>query len=130
METEQIEDPLVFESNQTNTVDDDDPVEDNKDDKQDKEALEGTKMNTKKQMTEKLQENLLINLTKMAATKRMEICKYFSVCVIAMLLLSNLPYFSISVVFLSEMAKLARHGEVWRSQRWFDQNASLPVKKW
>ena len=48
METEQIEDPLVFGegSNQTNNVDNDDIVEDNKDDKQEKEALEGTKMNT------------------------------------------------------------------------------------
>ena len=115
METKQIDDPLLFgeESNQTNTVDDDDdPEEDNKDDEQDKEALKGTKMNTKKQTTEMWQENLLINLTKMAAAKRMEICKYCPVCVIAMLLLSNLPFFSISVVFLSEMVKSAHHGEV------------------
>ena len=88
METKPIEDPFLFgeESNKTNTVDDDDdPEEDNKDDTQDKEALEGTKMNTKMLMTEILQENSLINLTKTAAAKRIEICKYCPACVIAML---------------------------------------------
>ena len=88
METEPIEDPLLFGegNNQTNTVDDDDdPEEDNKDDEQDKEALKGTKMNTETQTTEISQENSLINLTKTAAAKRIEVRKYCPACVIAML---------------------------------------------
>ena len=44
METKQIEDPLDFgeESNHINNVDNDDIIEDYEDDKQYKEALEGT----------------------------------------------------------------------------------------
>ena len=75
METKQIDIPPVFgeEGNQTNTVNDDDPVEDRKDDKQKKEVLEGTKMKTKKQTTEILKENSLINLSKGAANMRMQL---------------------------------------------------------